>query len=85
MPDLFSGKHVLDGFIFINAAAGFLNRHLGQFHMMIKTGNRHAVHDLVDLLLVISLQHFERFLSIGNELVNIRFNVGLGFRFVFQH
>ena len=75
MPNVFTGKHVLDDLVFHHSASGFLIGQLGERHMIVQTGQSHRMHDLIDLLLVQLHILFQSLLCVGHQLVNHSVNI----------
>ena len=89
VPDIFRGKHILDYFVFIYAAARFLHGHARQFLVLIQARQGHFMHNKVHLLLV-QLQkllqgHLRLFHQRINHGVHFRFHRGDGRCFLFCH
>ena len=75
MPNVFTGKHVLDDLVFHHSASGFLIGQLGERHMIVQTGQSHRMHDFIDLLLVQLHILFQSLLCVGHQLVNHSVNI----------
>ena len=52
VPDIFGSKQVFNDFVFVNAAAGFLDRQLRQLGVVIQAGQSHGMGNLVHLFLI---------------------------------
>ncbi|MNM26516.1 hypothetical protein D3C81_369800 [compost metagenome] len=74
VPDIFSGENILRDFVFVNAAACFFNSQFCQVHVLVETGKRHSVHNVVHLLLIKSHESFLSLLCFIHQSLNVLFS-----------
>ena len=70
VPDILGGKHILDDLVLVHAAAGFLHGHAGQLLVLVKAGQRHLVHDVVDLFLIQRQEFLQSCLGFFHQAVD---------------
>lgn len=70
IDDIFASEQVFGRLVFEDAALGFLDRQLGQFAMLVQSGDRALGNDIIDLILIQFQKIVESFESFFNQLVD---------------